>query len=295
MSDQGDDVPRPDLPGEQPGPYGDDPLGASGVPESQVPPPDPFASEPPTADTTAEIPVVGADTGPIPVTSDPAAGRPVGPDGETVGPRRARAMSAPKPHTSRYVAIACAVAALLVGAGFAFVALNNDDASSDASGSLVPVVVPTAPASLTNSLLPTESPSVVSSGTASKVAEEPDGSGKNGKKGKKGGSGTSTPKASDEASAAATRQPVVVLNSTSITGMAHRVAATITAGGWTVSKTTNWRGAQPSASTIYYQPGAENKASAQLFKKKFAVAKAIAPALPGMSGPLTLVLTSDAA
>ena len=72
------------------------------------------------------------------------------------------------------------------------------------------------------------------------------------------------------------------------------MAADVENGGWTVTKTTNWTGQQPSVSTIYYLPGAKNKASAELFAKKFDVAQAVKPALPGMTSNLTLVLTRDA-
>jgi hypothetical protein len=86
---------------------------------------------------------------------------------------------------------------------------------------------------------------------------------------------------------------VVVLNSTSITGLAKRVAAKIEADGWTVTKTGNWTGAKPSRTTIYYLPGAKNKASAVLFAKDFGFVADVQEALPGMTSNLTLVLAGN--
>jgi hypothetical protein len=84
------------------------------------------------------------------------------------------------------------------------------------------------------------------------------------------------------------------LNSTSINGLAKRVAADVEREGWTVTKTDNWRGEQPSRSTIYYLPGKKNKASAERFEDENSVARDVKPALPGMTANLTLVITRDA-
>jgi hypothetical protein len=254
------------------------------APAVPVEPADPAAAAEPTPPQFPVQPLVD-ETAPIPVV---VGSTPIDSEGSGLGPRRSRTHAAPQPDTSRYVAIACAAAVVLVGIGFLFVACNNDDATS--SGNAAPVVpatgesrsatpsaTPTRSASASTSTKPSTSPSARPSSSSSATGEaEP------------------SPKASATATAAAKKQPVVVLNSTAITGLAKRVAADVERGGWTVTKTTNWRGAQPSVTTIYYLPGAKNKASAELFAKKFDVAQAVKPALPGMTSNLTLVLTRDA-
>jgi len=227
------------------------------------------------AEETAPVPIVGAT--------------PVDPDGSGLGPRMSRSHAAARPDTSRYVAFACAAAVLLVGVGFGFVACNNDDVST--TGANAPVVPLTSPTTAT----PTPSSALTrSSAIPTTATTKPSATTSARPTATSSGDAEPKPSASATAAAAAKKQPVLVLNSTAITGLAKRVAADVQQGGWTVTKTTNWKGAKPSVSTIYYLPGAKNKASAQLFAKKFDVAQAVKPALPGMTSNLTLVLARDA-
>lgn len=48
--------------------------------------------------------------------------------------------------------------------------------------------------------------------------------------------------------------PTVVLNETTVTGLAARTAAHLRSLGWTVTGIGNWRGTIPTT-TVYYPPG----------------------------------------
>lgn len=85
---------------------------------------------------------------------------------------------------------------------------------------------------------------------------------------------------------------VRVYNSTTITGLAHHVAAEIAARGWTVTDVGNVSGAS-SLSTLYYAPG--DKAAAQHLAKEFSGIRQIKPdSAAGISfSGVTLILTAD--
>lgn len=278
MSDQ-DGGDRPRWEGFPGGVDPDQPAGDPGA--AAQPPVEPTPAAPqfpvqPMSDETAPIPVVGT--------------APIDPSGSGLGPRRSRSQAAaPRRDTSRVIALACAAAVVLVGAGFAFVACNNDDVTPAGTAPIVPLASPTSVSPTASSTLP--SSSAIPTSSASTTAR-PSSSASASASGDAEPSPTAS--SSPSATAAPVKQPVTVLNSTGITGLAKRVAADIENGGWTVTKTANWKGAQPSETTIYYLPGAKNKASAKLFAKKFDVAQAVKPALPGMTSNLTLVLTRDA-
>jgi len=84
--------------------------------------------------------------------------------------------------------------------------------------------------------------------------------------------------------------PTVVLNETTETGLAARVAQHLRSLGWTVTGVGNWRG-NISSSTVYYPVGM--RAAAQRLAYDLGVSR-LRPVVPGMLGDrLTVVLTSD--
>lgn len=102
---------------------------------------------------------------------------------------------------------------------------------------------------------------------------------------------TTSPVPSVSSSAAATKLPVDILNSTHVSGLAARAESTLTRGGWTVALTGNYPHST-SATTVFYPAG--QLAAAQALAAQFtAIAKmAVAPA--GVStSDLTLVLAQD--
>jgi hypothetical protein len=83
---------------------------------------------------------------------------------------------------------------------------------------------------------------------------------------------------------------VVVFNNTSTTGLAGRVAETVTQAGWKLAATDNWYGTVP-ATTVYYPAG--KKAAGRLLALDLGVARVL-PAERGSdmsSSNLTLILT----
>jgi cytoskeletal protein RodZ len=84
--------------------------------------------------------------------------------------------------------------------------------------------------------------------------------------------------------------PTVVLNQTTIHGLALSVANKLRAAGWTVTGVGNWRGTVPS-STVYYPAGLE--AAARSLAYQLGVDR-IRPLLPHMlRNRLTVILTAD--
>lgn len=88
---------------------------------------------------------------------------------------------------------------------------------------------------------------------------------------------------------AATRHtPVVVLNNTRTPGLARSYAAKVTAAGWSVVGTGNWRGSIPST-TVYYPPAL--RAQADLLAKDLHVGRVRPAVSPMKSDQLTLILS----
>jgi LytR cell envelope-related transcriptional attenuator len=84
--------------------------------------------------------------------------------------------------------------------------------------------------------------------------------------------------------------PVVVLNETTIHGLAARVALHLRSLGWTVTGVGNWVG-EISTSTVYYPPGMT--AAARRLAYDLGIGR-IRPCVPGMvTDRLTVVLRSD--
>ena len=84
--------------------------------------------------------------------------------------------------------------------------------------------------------------------------------------------------------------PAVVLNETTQTGLAGRVAARLQARGWTVTGTGNWRG-NIGSTTVYYPPSL--LAAARSLAHDLGISR-IRPRVAGMlTDRLTVVLTSN--
>ncbi len=136
-----------------------------------------------------------------------------------------------------------AVAVVAVGVGVYGWLTASDDTQL-----ATPVVTPVAtspPPSQTPSTTPTPSPTPSASATPSaspKPTPEPTPS----KSPKPKPTKTATPVSRDT--------PVVVLNQTTITGLAAQVARSLEADGWQVVGVGNWRGNVPET-TVYYLPG----------------------------------------
>lgn len=89
---------------------------------------------------------------------------------------------------------------------------------------------------------------------------------------------------------AAERLPLLVLNNSTITGLASRAADDFTAAGWPVADVGNLRG-RIRETTVYYAPGAE--ASARALAGEFPQVTRVLPRIDGLPGDaaLTVVVT----
>jgi hypothetical protein len=84
---------------------------------------------------------------------------------------------------------------------------------------------------------------------------------------------------------------VVVLNQTTVTGLAAQFQEELEAGGWTVSGIDDFRGNVP-ATTVYFPPGL--RAAAKALMAQFPQVGRIRPAFPGISTTqLTVILSKD--
>jgi hypothetical protein len=88
--------------------------------------------------------------------------------------------------------------------------------------------------------------------------------------------------------------PLVVLNNSTISGLAERAKATFQAGGWTVTDVGNLDN-EIISTCAYYDPSiAGAQASAEALRAQFPAIKRVAPKFDGLpAGPIVVVLTSD--
>lgn len=88
--------------------------------------------------------------------------------------------------------------------------------------------------------------------------------------------------------------PLIVLNNTTINGLATQAAATFRAGGWTVTDIGNLSN-DIISSCAYYDPSvAGAEASAQALRTQFPAIKRVTARFGGLpSGPIVVVLTTD--
>lgn len=89
----------------------------------------------------------------------------------------------------------------------------------------------------------------------------------------------------------AVKAPVIVLNQTTVSGLAAKVRDQLVAGGWTVTGIDSFRGNVP-ATTVYYPAGL--KAAAKALMAQFPAIGRIMPAFAGIStSQLTVILSKD--
>lgn len=87
------------------------------------------------------------------------------------------------------------------------------------------------------------------------------------------------------------KAPVTVLNNSRRTGLAHRAAAQVANGGWSIKYVGNFTG-RIAESTVYYAPG--QAAIARAFAHQFSAVRRVLPRFEGLPGSgLTLVVTRD--
>ncbi len=129
----------------------------------------------------------------------------------------------------------------------------------------------------TRTIIETITPSA--SSTASSTSQPPSGS-----------SGAS----SSGSSSADGRQPLIVLNNTTVTGLAEKAAARFEAGGWTVTSFGNYQNTILSTCAYYDPTIAGAKAAALQLQQQFPVIKRVVAKFDGLpAGPIVVVLTDD--
>jgi hypothetical protein len=103
---------------------------------------------------------------------------------------------------------------------------------------------------------------------------------------------TATPTPSP--SLTATKLPVIVLNNTTITGLAQQAANTFQARGWTIQEVGNLQN-DILSTCAYYDPAVPGaQASAKLLRQQFPTIKRVQPRFPELPvGPIVVVLTPD--
>ena len=111
------------------------------------------------------------------------------------------------------------------------------------------------------------------------------------------GGATSRPSTSAASSGtAAARLPIVVLNNTTVTGLAEQASHTFEQGGWTVTKYDNYQN-DILSTCAYYDPSVTGaKAAAQALRRQFPAIKRVEPQfaeLASWNSPIVVILTPD--
>jgi hypothetical protein len=104
----------------------------------------------------------------------------------------------------------------------------------------------------------------------------------------------STSHPATKSTSATGKLPLVVLNNTTIQGLAKQAAQTFEAGGWTVTKYDNYTNDIISTCAYYdpAYPGAQ--AAATALQAQFPAIKRVQPKFTGLTaGPIVVVLTPD--
>jgi len=88
--------------------------------------------------------------------------------------------------------------------------------------------------------------------------------------------------------------PLVVLNNTTIHGLAADAAHRFEAGGWTVTRSGNLTNDILSTCAYYEQGDAQAKAAAEALQRQYPTIKRVEPKFPELpDGPVVVVLTPD--
>ncbi len=91
-----------------------------------------------------------------------------------------------------------------------------------------------------------------------------------------------------------TKLPLVVLNNTTVPGLAATARGRFEAGGWTVTNIGNLRGTILSTCAYYDPSQPTSRAVAVALQSQFPAIKRVAPKFADLpAGPIVVVLTSD--
>jgi hypothetical protein len=110
-----------------------------------------------------------------------------------------------------------------------------------------------------------------------------------------GSSGAAAPRGGDShGSTAAKSVPLIVLNNTTITGLAQRAAQRFENGGWTVTRYDNYQN-DILSTCAYFDPAiAGAKAAAEALQQQYPTIKRVEPRFGELpDGPVVVVLTPD--
>jgi hypothetical protein len=110
-----------------------------------------------------------------------------------------------------------------------------------------------------------------------------------------GSSGSAAPRDGDShGSSAAKSVPLIVLNNTTVTGLARRAAERFENGGWTVTRYDNYQN-DILSTCAYFDPAiAGAKAAAEALQQQYPTIKRVEPRFAELpDGPIVVVLTPD--
>jgi hypothetical protein len=107
-------------------------------------------------------------------------------------------------------------------------------------------------------------------------------------------SSSPAPRGSSSVQAAGTRPPLVVLNNTTVTGLAEQAAQRFTDGGWTVTSFGNYQN-DILSTCAYYDPSVPGaREAAQALQRQYPTIKRVQPKFAELpAGPIVVVLTPD--
>jgi len=109
-------------------------------------------------------------------------------------------------------------------------------------------------------------------------------------------SASRSPSGSASSSTGAAREPLVVLNNTTTTGLAKQAKRTFQRGGWTVTAASNYQN-DILSTCAYYDPSvAGAKAAAEALQRQFPGIKRVEPQFAELSSwhsPIVVILTPD--
>lgn len=137
---------------------------------------------------------------------------------------------------------------------------------------------------------------VPSGSRAPAVSSSPGASTASGPAGGQSSSGTSGRTSGSPPPAAAAKQPLVVLNNTTITGLAEQASERFEAGGWTVTKYDNYQNDILSTCAYYDPDDAGAKAAARALQRQFPTIKRVEPQFAELAvwhSPIVVILMPD--
>lgn len=108
-------------------------------------------------------------------------------------------------------------------------------------------------------------------------------------------SGSTPPRRGDaQSSVAAKSFPLIVLNNTTVQGLAKRAAKLFETGGWTVTRYDNYQN-DILSTCAYFDPSVRGaKAAAEALQQQFPTIRRVKPRFAELpSGPIVVVLTPD--